>query len=147
MSDTTAATDALSAAKQRRVELKSAVSSVETAAAAPAAIPGWVDTLVGELDDLRIAFDQHVDEVEGPDGLLAEMLQTAPRLANRVRRVEGEHPELVEQIAATIGAVRASSEPELARAAVLEVLAAVARHRQRGADLVYEAYSVDIGGG
>jgi hypothetical protein len=28
----------------------------------------------------------------------------------------------------------------------LELMAALVRHRQRGADLVYEAYSVDIGG-
>ena len=147
MSETNDSSSALAAAKQRRVELKSAVSSVETAAAAPARSPGWTDALVRELDDLRIAFDQHVDEVEGDDGLLVEVLATTPRLDNKVRSIKAEHPELVEQIARTIDDVKASTDPDLARAAALDVLAAVAGHRQRGADLVYEAYSVDIGGG
>ena len=33
------------------------------------------------------------------------------------------------------------------RAELTALLVALARHRQRGADLVYEAYAVDIGGG
>ena len=32
------------------------------------------------------------------------------------------------------------------RTAVLELLGEIARHRQRGADLIFEAYDVDIGG-
>lgn len=146
-SETEVSTEALAAAKRRRVELKSAVSSVESAAAAPAASAGWADDLVRELEELREAFDQHVEEVEGRDGLLAEVVTTAPRLANKVKQVEAEHPPLIEQIARTIDEVRASADPERSRVVVLEALAAVARHRQRGADLVYEAYSVDIGGG
>jgi hypothetical protein len=33
------------------------------------------------------------------------------------------------------------------RSQLTEMLYALARHRQRGADLVYEAYDVDLGGG
>jgi len=33
------------------------------------------------------------------------------------------------------------------RAELTTLLVALARHRQRGADLVYEAYDVDLGGG
>jgi hypothetical protein len=36
---------------------------------------------------------------------------------------------------------------ERKRADLTTLLVALARHRQRGADLVYEAYDVDIGGG
>jgi hypothetical protein len=32
------------------------------------------------------------------------------------------------------------------RAAATSLLARLARHRQRGADLVFEAYQVDVGG-
>ncbi len=145
--DPSTSTDALEAAKKRRVELKNAVSAVETAAASPAASPGWSEALLKELDDLRLAFDQHCEEVEGVDGLLAEVIDVAPRLANKVKRVEAEHPPLIEHIARTIDAVKASDDAEESRAAALDVLAAIARHRQLGADLVYEAYSVDIGGG
>ena len=146
-SETSPSSEALAAAKQRRIELKTAVSNVETAAASPAASPGWTATLLEELDDLRIAFDQHVEEVEGVDGLLAEVVEFAPRLANKVKRVEAEHPPIVEHIERAIEAVRVSDDAEQSRAASLDVLAAIVRHRQSGADLVYEAYSVDIGGG
>ncbi|MDQ1458785.1 MAG: hypothetical protein QOI08_269, partial [Actinomycetota bacterium] len=33
------------------------------------------------------------------------------------------------------------------RVELTALLAALARHRQRGADLVFEAYAVDLGGG
>ena len=36
---------------------------------------------------------------------------------------------------------------ERLRSVLTSLLVALARHRQRGADLVYEAYAVDIGGG
>jgi len=32
------------------------------------------------------------------------------------------------------------------REAINQLLALLARHRQRGSDLIYEAYAVDIGG-
>ena len=36
---------------------------------------------------------------------------------------------------------------EAIRESLVDVLRSISRHRQRGADLVYEAYHVDIGGG
>ena len=140
-------TEALRAASERRVRLKSAVSSVERAAAAPSAKQGWRDELINQLEDLRIALDQHVDEVEGESGLLAELIQVAPRLVNKIDRVRDEHPGLVAQVAAAILSVKESDSPEHTRATVLDALVAIAQHRQKGADLVYEGYSVDIGGG
>ena len=141
-----ARSEALLAATERRIELKTAVSTVERAAAAPAAKPSWRQELLRELYVLRVALDQHVEEVEGEDGLLLEMLQIAPRLAHKIDQVRDEHPPLCEQIAETIDLVEESDDVEQTRAVVLEALLAVARHRQRGADLVYDGYNVDIGG-
>ena len=59
---------ALSAAGERRVELKEAVSKTERAAASPTAMPSWRDYVLSELEGLRIALDQHVEEVEGAEG-------------------------------------------------------------------------------
>ena len=39
------------------------------------------------------------------------------------------------------------SQVQDVREEALGLLQAIARHRQRGADLIYEAYSVDIEGG
>lgn len=136
---------ALDAARQRRVELKRAVSEVEIAAAGAAADPTWRDDLRVALDGLLEAFDHHVDEVEGHDGLLDEMVLKAPRLSKRADRLRDEHPELRSQIVDVTGIVAASDVDEV-RSRALDVLVAIARHRQAGADLVYDAYNVDIGG-
>jgi hypothetical protein len=140
-------TEALRAASERRIQLKVAVTNVERAAAAPSAKKGWRDDLIVELEDLRIALDQHVNEVEGERGLLAELTQFAPRLVNKIDRVRDEHPALETQVAEAIFSVKESESPDETRSTVLEALVSIARHRQKGADLVYEVYSVDIGGG
>jgi hypothetical protein len=41
---------------------------------------------------------------------------------------------------------RADAEPERLRRWGRDLLHRLSRHRQRGADLVYEAYATDIGG-
>lgn len=139
--------DALRGARKRRVALLEAIGDVETAMSTPAGEPGWHTNIEVRLLGLRMALDQHIDEVEGPDGLLADLLAEAPRLANQIRRVESEHPDLGIQLDGTIQLVESRSDIGVIRATVMETLAALSRHRQVGADLVYEAYKVDIGGG
>lgn len=139
-------TRALQAAAQKRVDLKEALSQVENAAASPSAVEGWRNHLLAELEKLRQALLDHVDEVEADDGLLKEMLTQAPRLANRIESVRNEHPDLCRQLDQTILDVRGDTAVVDLRAGVLDTLTAIARHRQRGSDLVYEGYHVDIGG-
>lgn len=138
--------DALRVAAAKRHELKFALSQVEVAAASPFGESGWRARLLDELENLRVALSEHVEEVEAQDGLLAEMTIQAPRLANQIAHVRDEHPELCRQVAQTITSVKLSSDVDELRTEVLETLTALARHRQKGADLVYESYSVDIGG-
>jgi hypothetical protein len=138
--------DALSAAGKRRIELKQAVGRVEIATARPAADPSWAATLATELGDLVAALEHHVDEVEGPTGLLTELFASSPRLANQIEYVKAEHPTLIARAKGVLNRVRLSDEPESLRDDVLDLLLAIARHRQRGADLVYAAYNIDIGG-
>lgn len=140
------AAQAMRAAGERRIALKQTVSRVEVAAARAAAEPGWAANLALELEDLRTALDQHAVEVEGPDGLLNELAEDAPRLVPKIDMLRDEHPVLLEQASAAITAV-ADREPDDARAIVLDLLVAIARHRQKGSDLVYDAYNVDLGGG
>ncbi len=147
MSDESAArTTALEAASRRRIELKEAVSATEVAAALPAGDPHTRDRLLRALDDLAAAWDQHAEAVEGDDGLLAELTRVAPRLVNRVTALEDEHPTLRARIADVAHAVKEGVDLAEIRDAVLDVLVTIARHRQKGADLVYEGYNVDIGG-
>lgn len=138
--------DALQAAAARRVELKGAVSAAEVAAARPFARPDWQSNVLAALDDLRIALSAHVEEVEADDGLLAELTTQAPRLVNQINRVRDEHPVLCGQLDATIASVKANEESDKLRSEIVDLLMAIVRHRQKGADLVYEGYDVDIGG-
>lgn len=139
-------TEALRAAAEKRVELKQALSQVEVAAASPSAEEGWRPRLLAGLENLRTALANHIEEVEADDGLLKEMLEQAPRLANTIASVRDEHPALSRRIEQLILDVRADADVADIRANVLETLTAIARHRQRGSDLVYEGYNVDIGG-
>ncbi len=138
--------EALKAAAAKRIELKQALSQTETAAANPSGNPGWAENLLGALRELQEALYQHVEEVEADDGLLPELTRTAPRLANQIAQVRDEHPGLCRQVAEAIGRVEGRAATSTIRGEVTELLMAIVRHRQRGADLVYEGYSVDIGG-
>lgn len=140
-------TAALQAAADKRVELKQALSQVEIAAASPSGESHWRDRLVLELEGLEAALDHHVEAVEAEDGLLAELTAAAPRLIKQIDDVRDEHPVLRRQVAEAIAAAKDRSDVGEIRAEVLDALNAIARHRQKGADLVYEGYEVDIGGG
>ena len=138
---------ALSAAGERRVKLKEAVSRAERSAASPMSMPSWRDYVVRELEGLRIALDQHVEAVEGTDGLFAELTELSPRLIHKIHAVRDEHPELCKGVADVLELAKGDAPAAAVRQAVTDVLFAIVRHRQHGADLVFDGYNVDIGGG
>jgi hypothetical protein len=147
-------TPALSEAKARRATLHDALVHLEMAISSPAAgrVPEWRDLVIKELTSVRDAFEQHVVVTEKPGGLYEEIIMRAPRLDGTVRRLKDEHPEIAEQLKATVArfdAVEAGSEGWPVgdvRDDLQRLIGQVIRHRQRGADLVWEAYNVDIGG-
>jgi hypothetical protein len=68
----------------------------------------------------------------------------SPRLDSHCRRLSEEHVTILEQIGTVQNALGEGTAET--RTQVLELLRLLVRHRQHGADLVYEAYAVDIGG-
>jgi hypothetical protein len=147
-------TPALSEARQRRATLHDALVHLEMAISSPAAgrIPDWTGVVAKELTGVRDAFDQHILVTEKPGGLYEEIIVRAPRLDGTVTRLRNEHPDISVQIDAMlerIGAVEIGGEDwplDRARDDLQRFIGTVIRHRQRGADLVWEAYNVDIGG-
>ena len=147
-------TPALSEAKQRRATLHEALVGLEVAISSPAAgrIPDWTALVAKEVTSVRDAFDQHVFVTEKPGGLYEEVLMRAPRLDGTLKRLRDEHPEIsasIEQMLdrlehTEIGGPEWSLED--ARDDLQRFIGRIIRHRQRGADLVWEAYNVDIGG-
>ncbi|MCZ7525732.1 MAG: hypothetical protein M5U14_04680 [Acidimicrobiia bacterium] len=151
MTEKESLTPAVEEARLRRDELRFALGTFERATTAALAGPGWTAGVRSGLDQLAGAFDNHVVVTEGFDGLYAEILERAPRLARAVERLREEHGELHRMIQDVKGRMSAGELDEAAREEVREValalLAAFVRHRHRGADLVYEAYNLDIGAG
>lgn len=141
-------------ARGQRAGLHHAVVALEEAIAAPA--PGrardWSARVHDALVDVSAAFERHIAVTEGPDGLLEDVTRTAPRLTNAARTLGDEHAVIRTGISESLVAVRAlahgkgSDGVAEVREALLELIARLSRHRQRGADLVFEAYAVDIGG-
>jgi hypothetical protein len=131
-------------ARRHRAELRAAVEGFECALAAPATDPAWRHGVTAELARLRTEFHTHVELTEGPDGLYAEVLGDAPRLVHQVYNLGREHAMVSAALDALAG--RLDADPERLRTWAGDLLQELSRHRQRGADLVYEAYATDIGG-
>jgi len=157
-----ATTSALQAAAGQRLSLRRAIDGLEKTLI-PAAAEGdetgaWLDSLGGALTHLDEVFAIHVQVTEGAGGLYDEIVENAPRLANRVKRFRREHADIGGAIQrgiaeAKVAAARLAEpeardpgEVEALRDHAVRLLADLVRHRKRGLDLVYEAYHVDIGG-
>nr|MDT0659184.1 hypothetical protein [Micromonospora sp. DSM 115978] len=142
-----AADTALTVARRHRITLLRDIQSFEESIAAPVREAGWRQRVRDRLTALRASFVGHRVITEGPDGLYAELLDHAPRLARAVHVLIREHTAL----AAAMDALRRQVDlPEATveelRGWASDLLRELSRHRQRGADLVYDAYATDIGG-
>ncbi|HZC98695.1 MAG TPA: hemerythrin domain-containing protein [Actinomycetes bacterium] len=142
----TTPTSALHAARGPRLSLRRAIGELQAALAAPVGAAD-VERLVSVLDHLRVVFAVHVEVTESQGGLYEEIMEFAPRLANRIARFKREHAAITTAISSGLEDLRAQAMPfaEL-QARLTHLLQLLVRHRKRGADLVYEAYHVDIGG-
>jgi hypothetical protein len=151
-----ATTSALAAAKGQRLSLRRAIGGLEQALSQPPAAVeagdagAWLERLGGALTRLDEVFAVHVQVTEGAGGLYDEIVENAPRMANRVKRFRREHADIGGAIRRAVAeskvAGRDAGEVEALRDHAVRLLADLVRHRKRGLDLVYEAYHVDIGG-
>jgi len=150
-----ASTSALEAAKGQRLSLRRAIAALEEALAItddPDGIGGHDSLparLTPALERLQEVFAVHVEVTEAPGGLYHEILENAPRLANRVTRFHREHVEITDGIRRGIAECSTATDPDAVQALrdhSVRLFADLVRHRKRGLDLVYEAYHVDIGG-
>lgn len=144
--DASTVAPAVDAAKVRRADLHSILVDLEAriAAAAPGREAFWADGVRAELVRLADAFVEHVEATEGEDGFFDHVRRRAPRLNHLCSRLTDDHARIATEMATATAALDAGVAE--AREAVLSLLAHLARHRQLGADLIYEAYAVDLGG-
>lgn len=143
--------DLLDALRRQRAQLRDSMRALEDALAGPA--PGshsrWAERVHVALVELSADFREHIDVTEGEGGLYRDLLATAPRLSGAVASLTREHVQIRGLISDLIGRARASESKEdvdRVRRLGMALLGLLVRHRQRGSDLVYEAYELDIGG-
>ena len=138
--------DSLERAREQRASLRGAMGNLESALAAPT--PGregaWRQELQAKLGALSDALEWHISSTEAEDGLLAEIMSSAPRLARRVERARSDHERLRADLQRSSAAVDAETDVAVLRDQLIALLTDLVRHRQLGSDLVYEAYNVDI---
>jgi hypothetical protein len=142
--------DHLHEARTHRAGIRDAIGRVERSLASPAAsrFEPWAKELADELDDLDAALELHIATTEAPGGLLDDVLHEVPRLAHRVAILRDDHVALRALLATARTSLPGTvDEVPDARDHVLALLDAISRHRHLGADLVYEAYNVDMEGG
>ncbi|MET7393490.1 hemerythrin domain-containing protein [Dactylosporangium sp. NPDC005572] len=127
------------------MELLGGIRHVEHAIQTPAWDPAWRPRVSRAVAQLRAAFAEHVDLTEGPGGLYAGVLGDAPRLARRFSGLVDDH-ETVRSALDELSGRLDHGEANALRWEAAQLIQAVWDHRQRGADLLYEAYETDLGG-
>lgn len=137
--------------RAHRAELGDAMAALEEALALPVGLgPVWRRRVRAALTELAHDLRDHVALTEAPDGLYADLRAHAPRLASRVETQLRDHVDLLAAVETLLeerdAGVESEEDVAAHREAATVLLGRLVRHRQRGSDLVYAAYAVDIGG-
>jgi hypothetical protein len=137
--------------RRHRAELRESMSALEDALAAPATADRtrWAERVHVALVELSGDFLGHIDITEGRDGLYRDLLETSPRLSGAVASLTQEHALIcrqVDDLLARLTSPDAIAGVDTIRDLGTVLLGRLVRHRQRGSDLVFEAYEFDIGG-
>ena len=145
--------DAFAEARRRRADLHHALVGVEEAISGPALgrETAWAAEVALALKELRRTIDEHIEVTERPLGLYDEITARAPRLSSKIERLKEEHPLMRDRATELIARLETTPIGEAwplddARDDLQRLLGRIVRHRQLGADLVWEAYNLDIGG-
>ena len=132
-----------------RGELGQSMRALEDALALPLGLEVWGRRVRAALTELAHDVEDHVELTESAGGLYPSLSATAPRLASGIQAQLDDHRFFVDEVRRLLDARdEGISRADLGRhrAELTALLQRLVRHRQRGSDLVYEAYEVDIGG-
>ena len=141
--------EVLDALRIRRDRLYDAVLDLERALSVPAGDHPreWAADVGAVLTRLQLVLDAHVAETEDDGGFFDAVREHAPHLLHAVDVLRAEHGPLVESTAALVARAAATDTDtgvEEVRDEAVELIRRLLRHRHRGAELVYDVYSVDI---
>ena len=144
----------LDAAVSRRGELHASADGLSQALSMPyeGREDAWLRASNQALRLVRQDIEEHIATTESGSGIHQEIISLEPRLASTVARLTTDHEVLLDRTAtmAVLFITALTTPMDICVAALRDegqvVVDLLTRHRQRGADLVYEAYAFDIGG-
>lgn len=124
------------------LELPLVIRGFAHMAAMPPNAPNWTRSFSEQLAALREEMRAHVRDTEGPGGTYERVLRDAPRLAPGVQALVDDHRAILQALdQPPVPLV----DVEGVRAWAQSIVQDVSTHRQRGANLLYEAYMTDLG--
>lgn len=135
--------------RARRAQLTESIAAVEDALGHPLAAEHWRERVLAAMVELAHDFRGHRHITDGTEGWYAGLVAAAPQVANAIDRLKDEHLEFSAAITSILERLDDPgplTEPATLREDITDLLGRLIRHRQVGADLVYAAYQVDIGG-
>ncbi len=90
---------------------------------------------------------EHIREADAPDGLLAEIIETAPWFAPRAEALRAEHDDLLASTHDLIERASAGGEMGTLLADARTLSARISDHRHTGTGLLMDAYMLDVPAG
>ncbi|MFM8302940.1 MAG: hypothetical protein ACKOA9_01380 [Actinomycetota bacterium] len=144
--------EALAAVQERRDEYYEAILGLERAMAEAAGddAAGWASRAGNAALEMRSVLRHHITETEAVGGFYDDIAENYPNLANAASKLRSDHAPLragVDQLVETLSTVRDDVGVENARVEALDLLRGLLLHRHRGAELVYDAFNVDVATG
>lgn len=137
--------------RAQRAELGESMAALEAALDLPVGLgPAWRGRVRAALTELAHDLRDHVELTESTGGFYDDILTKAPRLSHAVEAQKAEHAALLVEVERLLaerdGGMPDAEAVDAHREAANHLLGQLVRHRQRGSDLTYEAYAVDLGG-
>ena len=142
----------LDAVRTRREALYEAIVGLEDALATPVGEGAkWRLRVAMAVDHAAMRISEHATQTEAPGGFLERTVKEVPRLGRRINQLRVDHERLEKEVHALRMVLSMTDDDDIPdnaaeiRNQAMELLGQMSRHRQRGADLIYEVYQVDIG--
>ena len=123
---------------------------IALASAAPRREKVWNQRVIEDLGKVSDLLDEHARSAEADDGLFSMIVAAHPRLAHHVDRLGREQNNLLEQSRSLERQFAHHGEGALpnyrdVRKGIRSLLSALSSHRADANDLVFEAFTTDIG--
>ena len=141
-------TPALDGARKVHHDCAKAIKGLKAAAEAPQepSLTKWATDAIAALFKVRESLGEHIEVTEAPGGLFEEILERAPRLTHEVHAVREGCKTLDAKIADVLVTLTDPGADGVHLSERMnELHHAIEAQRKREADLVFEAYEVDIG--